>query len=115
MEVKQKDLELLQDINDFATEILKSTAGLSETDARKAAKKLSDAMRQAWGGNLIYFPKGTALDVTERDMQMWNDFNGTNHDVLVKRYGLCLQNVYKRLALVRNKVANEQQQDMFED
>ena len=72
-------------------------------------------MRHHWGGQIIYFPKGLSLDALSRDMQLYAEFNGTNHADLARKYDLSLQQVYARLRHFRESRFKEQQGDMFPD
>lgn len=94
---RTKAPELLAELGDHATSILSEQAGIPIEDARKLAKRLVDMMRQNWGGQLIYFPKGRSIDSLERARQILEEFDGSNHLELSKRHGLTIQTIYEIL------------------
>jgi Mor family transcriptional regulator len=101
--------ELLADLGDKVTDKLCKTADIDPSTARQIACELVDDMRRDWGGQLVYFPKGDSMEILERDLQMYADFNGSNHAQLAQSYNLSVQQVYKRLRLVReSKFAKRQ-------
>ncbi|MCU7846695.1 MAG: DNA-binding protein [Candidatus Thiodiazotropha sp. (ex Lucinoma kastoroae)] len=89
--------EILNDIYGHAADVLVHQPELSKTSASKISREIVDRLRSIFGGQLLYFPKGVQGDLTERDEIMLSEFNGKNHKDLAKKYGLSLQQVYRRL------------------
>lgn len=48
-----------------------------------------------FGGRQVYLPKGDVLHTALRDMQMWQEFTGHNHEQLASKYKLSVVAVYK--------------------
>ncbi len=103
---KQRGVELLRDLGDRIAHILHERAA-------DIAVAVTNHMRTIWGGQLLYFPKGQALDIEQRDKEMWHDFNDTNHQALAEKYHLAVPVVYKRLRLVRDAIHTANQPDLF--
>lgn len=114
-ELLSKGPELLADLGDHTADILAGKGGMPADQAKSLARDLVDRMRQNWGGQLLYFPKGDALDLAERDLELWSKFNGNNQHALAKDYGMSVQAVYKRLRIIREALFAEKQIDMFGD
>ena len=114
-ELLSKGPELLADLSAFAIKILQEKAGMDDDQAANLARDLVDAMRHYWGGQLVYFPKGLKLEIVDRDIHMYAEFNGYNHAVLAKKYDLSMQAVYNRLRIVRESKISENQADLFKD
>ncbi len=112
--LKSRGPELLMDLTIHTEDVLRSSAGLQEEDAQRVARQLIDRMRHHWGGQLVYFPKGNALDVSDRDMRLWEDFTGDNHQFLAEKYDLALQVVYKRIRIIREQLRKENEPDLFD-
>ena len=51
--------------------------------------------------------------LSERDMQIWSEFNGRNHNDLVKRYDLTLQQIYRILKDIGELERAKTQGDLF--
>lgn len=114
-ELLSKGPELLADLGDHTADILSSKGGLPNNRAQELARDLVDRMRNNWGGQLVYFPKGDSIDIAERDLELWSKFNGSNHHILAKEYGMSVQAIYKRLCIIRDALIAEKQIDMFGD
>ena len=104
--------ELLRDLTDKSEEILKQ-AGVDAILASDAAHRLADAMRHDWGGQLIYFPKGDALDLSDRDIEFYGRWNGTTEHLaeLCMEYDISLQWGYKIIKAVR--ALDKSQRELF--
>lgn len=89
--------ELLNDIYSHTADVLAQYPDNSIQDANEASMAVVNRLREVFGGQLVYFPKGVQDDVTERDERMFNEFDGKNHKELAKKYDLTLQQVYRRL------------------
>ncbi|MCU7877262.1 MAG: DNA-binding protein [Candidatus Thiodiazotropha sp. (ex Lucinoma borealis)] len=113
-ELLSKGPELLSDLGDHIAAILREMTSLDDDKIDVIAREMVDRQRHNWGGQLIYFPKGDSLEVAARDLQMYADFDGTNHSDLARKYGISAVQVYQRLRLVREAEFAENQQDLFE-
>ncbi|MEW8522511.1 MAG: Mor transcription activator family protein [Candidatus Thiodiazotropha endolucinida] len=113
-ELLSKGPELLADLADHTSAIHREMTTLDDTLIARITRELVDRMRHIWGGQLIYFPKGDSLEVAARDIQMYADFNGHNHDELARKYQLSIQQVYKRLRLVRDSEIARIQGDLLD-
>ena len=111
--VAGKAPEYLMDLAVNAEDILRNSLGLSEEMAHRGAIEIRDRMRTEWGGQLLYFGKGVAIDIAERDLSLWADFNGRNHLELSKKYDLALQTVYGRLRIIKESLGHLNQPDLF--
>lgn len=67
------------------------TADQRDDLANGLAKHLADFMAISWGGQQVYIPK----DQQRRAAMIYEDWDGFNQSELVKKYGLCLQTIYK--------------------
>lgn len=99
---RSKAPEFLADLLDHATAILVD-AGIDADIAARVAEELSDRMRKHWGGQQIYFPMGMCLELSERDLQIWHEFNGTNHASLARKHRVSLQHIYRIIRAVRSQ------------
>ena len=77
--------------------------GLSADQARQLALKAADQVRQIYGGTEVYIPKGLALVLSERDLQIWAEFNGDNYAALAKKY----QRTERQIRYIITRVRDE--------
>ncbi|ALS60703.1 Mor transcription activator family protein [Pandoraea norimbergensis] len=110
---KSKGPELLIDLADQCTQALKECGGLTDELAVQVAREIADRMAAHWGGQNIYFPMGLSYKLSQRDRQIYDDFNGANHSELARKYGVSLQWIYKIVKTVRQEEMARRQGDMF--
>ncbi len=101
--------------------IAKATAPIAEklkiTDeaARLAAYLVCEVIRKDWAGIFQYVPKGCAHELTARDREMYQKFNGRNHKELAKEYGISERQVYTRLDIIREEEFTRCQPSLFDN
>lgn len=105
-----RDYEVLDDMESNAADIMQSF-GIAETIAKDAAGKLREHFRSHWGGQLVYFTKSHNLD--ERDIEIYEKWNGRNRDDLCREYNLSLGRLYAILKLGKALVVQKRQISLF--
>lgn len=105
--------ELVADLEDQAVACLMSVLPMQRQQAVEVSKKLSHHLTSNWGGQLIYFPKNLLGRVSERDMQIYKEFDGKNHAGLARKYGLTVQHVYRIVKEVGMAERAKKQADLF--
>ena len=68
---------------------------------------------QMWGAEVIYIPKNLILLLSVRDRKIFNEFNGTNHRELPRKYSVSMQEIYQIVKRVTKEEIARQQFDMF--
>ena len=91
---EQKRQSLIQCVIDHAESELR-TQGIAQDKALQLATSIADRLADAFGGQLITFPKEYSRKLHERDAQILADFNGSNFPELVMRYGMCDRSIRK--------------------
>jgi len=107
--------ELLIDLVDKTAQVLEQEAGLSPETARACAEAVGHQMRLEWGGQQVYFPKGAAVDISARDRQLYDEFDGHNHVHLARKYNMSVQWVYQRVKAVQAAEISRRQVNLFVD
>lgn len=87
--------------------------GICEELAENLGMIVAMKISQSWGGLNVYMPKALELFACEREKQIYNEFNGTNHAALAKKYGLSVQWIYKIVKRVQKEETAKRQLDMF--
>lgn len=90
----QKMPELLTDLASRAQKILVEKADMDTTLAEHVSFEIAREMAENWGGQSIYVPKGHEMQLHSRDEQVWDDFDGHNHNQLAAKYKISVQWVY---------------------
>lgn len=110
---KSKGPELLVDLAQHTAVALTELLGIDPAQAEQAGREIADRMAGHWGGQNIYFPMGLSYKLSQRDQQIYDAFNGTNHSELARQYGVSLQWIYKIVKAVRTMETARRQGDMF--
>lgn len=81
-----------------------------------SAELLKDILDN-WGGQQVYIKKSDwALGkLLERDLKMYEKFNGRNYAILAKEYDLTVQRVYEIIKSVHKAEINRRQSQLFPD
>jgi len=66
-----------------------------KADADQIARWVVLTLGVHFGGRQVYLPKGDVLYAALRDVKMWQEFTGHNHEQLAKKYNLSVVAVYK--------------------
>ena len=110
--------ELVTDLQDQLTAQLLAAlpAGtLAPQDAKIIGIKVARFITDNWGGQLIYIPKNQGGQLTQRDLQIWAEFNGNNHADMAKKYNLTVQQIYRILKEVGGRERAKVQGHLFSD
>lgn len=75
--------------------------GISPEEATKMSRDISKQMCDVWGKQLIYFPEWLREDLNERDLKIYDEFNGHNQQDLARKYNLSIQAIYRIISIVR--------------
>lgn len=90
-----------------------SAANLDDYQATKLASQVAQEIAEDFGGEVIYIPKGMLLLLSKRDLAIWQEFNGKNHNELARKYGVSVPWVYKIVKRVQQEEVGKRQMDMF--
>jgi len=104
-------------IADLADKVAAAVArrGLEAEAAAQIGIEVADQMRADWGGQAIYFAKGTAIDISRRDLEIWEKFNGKNHAELAREYDLSVIHIYRRMKSVGDAMRAKRQGALFQE
>ena len=89
-------------------------SGIDTEEARKIGLKAADQVRQNYGGTEVYISKGLALILSERDWQIWREFDGSNHQELAHKYDTTSRHIYRIVARCREEDYLKRQGRLFE-
>jgi len=77
--------------------------GITEETAAKFSRDISKQMCEQWGGQLIYFPYWLREELSERDLKIYQEFKGDNHQELSRKHHLSIQAIYRIVNIVRTE------------
>ena len=100
---------LLAEVNQLTLDSLISH-NVDANIADQIANHLRNAIAASWGGQLIYIPKDFQAKLSDRDNQIYAEFNGKNHSELATKYNLTIARIYEIIKSVRKN----KQPDLFE-
>ncbi len=111
--LRSKGPELLADLADHVTAVLVELAHLEQIEAKAIATEIANRMASHWGGQNVYFPMGLSYKLSQRDRQIYDEFDGHNQSALARKYKVSIQWVYKIIKTVRIEEIAKRQSDMF--
>ena len=104
--------ELLQDLCDqVALKLVQF--GVDPEKASEIGFATSEHMREHWGGQPIYLPKGVQYEFSRRDIEVFEKFNGHNHAALAREYNLTVMRIYQIIKAVRAELVKKRQGALF--
>ena len=105
---RSKGPELLLDLVYQSADLLQKMAGLPPGAAQDIAVALATRMVELWGGESIYFPKGTwngrgllCFKLEERDRKIYREYDGTNRHEVCAKHGISTSRLYQIIAAIR--------------
>lgn len=100
--------ELLRDVADHITNVL-AAHGINPDLAVEAGREAAEFLRGHWGGQNVYMPKGTLYELSERDLEIWDRWNGRNVLELCREYDISRQRLYQIIAAAREREVAKRQ------
>lgn len=100
--------QLLDDLASYVASALLGI-GIGEDAANLAGDVAADEVAAQWGGQLINIPKDHHRKLSDRNRQILEDFDGTNHSELARKYGLSTSSIYKLISKLKKERRREAQ------
>ena len=63
--------------------------------------KVADHIAHHWGGQSLYIPKNLHSKLSNRNQEIWSEYNGRNTKHLCKKFKLSEQRIYQILSAIR--------------
>jgi len=108
-----KGSEMLNHMVALGRAMFSERLGIDEETATEVAREYAHQLATHFGGQLFYFPKDLALTLMRRDMRIFEEFTGTNHEELARRYNLTVARIYFILDRVRREDLARRQRKLF--
>ncbi|QIW15834.1 transcriptional regulator [Pasteurellaceae bacterium RH1A] len=110
---EEKAPEVLADLARHIEAELAQKHQINQEAAKQIGVEIAQRMAQNWGGCVVYIPRNLVLLLNERDMKIYQEFNGNNHQELARKYQVSTQWVYKIVKRVQREEIAKRQIDMF--
>lgn len=104
--------ELLADLADQVAAKLAEN-GIELERAADIGLAVAEHIRANWSGQSLYLPKGERYELSRRDMEIFERFNGTNHEPLAREYNLTVMRIYQIVKAVRAEMVRKRQGSLF--
>ncbi|MBP8005382.1 MAG: hypothetical protein KAZ18_00545 [Acinetobacter sp.] len=104
---------LLLDLRDQATLLFKE-ANINADKAEQIANELMYIIAKHWGGQSLYIVKVDCFLADDRDIQIYNEFDGHNHSELAQKYDLSTIYIYRIVKRMFELEKSRRQPDLFE-
>ncbi|MEH2921135.1 Mor transcription activator family protein [Samsonia erythrinae] len=100
---RSKGPELLVELSQHVADTVKNVTELDPQTAELVGNAVAKHMMNVWGGQNVYFPMGISWRASQRDLQIYREFDGRNHSTLAKKYNVSLQWIYKIVRTMRQE------------
>lgn len=106
---------LMLELADVAQRVIQNRFRTPADQARDAGLQIVREVCAEFGGELLYIPKGSALDIDDRDRSMFQRYVGAgrNIHVVAREFNVCVQQAYRRVKLVEAAEYHRRQPDIF--
>lgn len=105
-------------LDDLVRIVQSSISDVADTIAVSTKEEIAEnVLREIvhnWGGLNVYIPKNWLFEVSERKLEIYKRYNGTNHTELAREYGLSVQYIYRIVKQVGEAERKRTQPDLFE-
>lgn len=88
--------------------------GFDAETAARLGREATEVIRCQWGGQTVYVPKGTEYALSQRDLEIFNKFNGSNVSNLCQQYRLTDARIYQIIKAVRKEQVRLRQLNLFD-
>ena len=95
--------QLLADV--MAVAAARLSEHVSTNAAEMIAGDLADHLADYWGGQLINFPKDFRWKLGQREMEIYDAYNGHNLGELARKYDISERGLRKLINRVRERIA----------
>lgn len=104
--------ELLQDLADqIGLKLVE--LGVNPEKAAEIGFASAEHVREHWGGQLLYLPKGMQYEFSRRDIEIFDKFNGRNHASLAREYNVSIMRIYQIVKAIRAELIKKRQSSLF--
>jgi Mor family transcriptional regulator len=106
----------MRDLGDVVCRELKARLKLSDDDALTIGMHCSRRVCEEFRGELLYVPIGRALQISERDHEMYAYYVASKRNIraTAKKYDLGIQGAYKRIHMIEESQYKTRQGALFE-
>lgn len=104
--------ELLADLADQVASKLVEF-GVEVEKAADIGFAAAEHVRSHWAGQSMYLPKGMRYDFDRKYLEIFEGFNGHNHEELARKYNLTVMRIYQIIKAVRTEMLRKKQGSLF--
>lgn len=85
------------------------SCGIDKVEAEKISHSTVDHLRNNYGGEHIYFPKGKELEAILKHHEIFKRWNGHNQVELAKEFDMTVPSIYRILKKVHKEEVDKRQ------
>lgn len=105
--------ELIKDLAGTVAHVAIEHYNLTPAMASKIGVDVALAFAEQAGGTQVYIPITQSVKISTRDLQMYEQFNGSNHNQLAKEYGCSTAWVYSVIKKIGKQMKDKHQPKLF--
>lgn len=88
--------------------------GLPEDMASQLGDSIANTISELFGGQNFTFPRDYIFKLNQRDMQIYDEFKGTNYAELSQKYNMTERGIRKVIDRVHKRVMKHKQPALFD-
>lgn len=93
---------LIAELTDVVAGVVRERLRVAADDAQQLGREAARKFCREFQGELVYIPRGTLIDIDDRDREMyaWFCAHGRNYGATARQFELGVQHVYRRIKLI---------------
>lgn len=107
--------ELLAFIADCTAHTLRECIHIDADAAGHVGHEVALQVAEKMAKQLVYIPSAENFLKHGRDEEIWDAFNGTNHNELARRYGISVQWIYRIIKKMNTIKSREMCKSLFDN
>ena len=110
MEIRRH--EFLEEIESLVIALCKNY-NLSQDVCEQIGVSVANCLSEEFAGQVISFPKDHLYKIAQRDVEIYNKFNGRNWGELGREFNLTENALRKIIKRIQDRIIKEKQPDLF--
>lgn len=106
---------LIAELTDVVAGVVQERLGVAQDASWQLGREVARKFCREFQGELVYIPRGTLIDIDDRDREMyaWFRANGRDYAATGRQFGLGVQHIYRRIKLIEASDYARRQMPLF--
>ena len=106
---------LIAELTDVVAGVVRERLGVAADAAQQLGREAARKFCREFQGELVYIPRGTLIDIDDRDREMhtWFCAHGRDYGATARQFNLSVQWVYRRIKIIEASDYARRQMPLF--